>query len=115
MTAKASSEWNQAMVDEIDALKRNKTWVLIPRTTRHNVLNCKWVYRIKQDEQGNTIRHKAQLVANGMCQIDNIDVQEIFALVIKPSTICIVLSIAVSNGWSLCQLNVSNAILHGVL
>lgn len=50
-----------------------------------------------------------------MRQIDEVDVQETFAPVIKPSTIQLVLSIAISNGWNLRQLDVLNAFLHGIL
>lgn len=50
-----------------------------------------------------------------MRQVDGIDVQETFAPVIKPSTICVVLSIVISNNWYLRQLDVSNAFLHGNL
>lgn len=85
--AKASPEWNHEMISEMEALKRNRTWKLIPRTLEHNVLHCKWIYRLKQDKKGKITHHKARLVANGMCQIDGIDVQDTSNPVIKPSTI----------------------------
>lgn len=113
--AKSSPEWNQALNSEIDSLKRNTTWTLVPRTPKLNVLNCKWVYRLKHDENGNVTCYKARLVANEMRQIHNINVQDTYASVIKPSTIRIVLSLAVSKGWDLRQLDVSNAFLHNVL
>lgn len=113
--AKASSEWNKAMISEMEALEKNGTWLLVPRTLKHNVLSCKWVYKLKQDENGRITRHKAHLVANWMRQIDGINVQNTFTSFIKPTTIQIVLSIATTNGWDLWQLDVSNAFLHGVL
>lgn len=89
--------------------------MLIPRTPQHNILTCKWVYRIEQDEQGRIARHKVKLITNSMQQIDGVDFQETFALVVKLSMIRLVLSIAISNGWSLRQLDVLNTFLHGVL
>lgn len=50
-----------------------------------------------------------------MRQIDNIDVEETFAPVVKPSTIWLILSIVVSKGWNLQQLDMSNAFLYGIL
>lgn len=50
-----------------------------------------------------------------MRQIDGVDVQETFSPVIKPSTIRLALSIAISNHWILRQLDVFNAFLHGTL
>jgi hypothetical protein len=44
-----------------------------------------------------------------------IDYEDTFSHVVKPATIRLVLSIAVSRGWSLRQLDVHNPFLHSVL
>lgn len=89
------------MKEEMKALESNQTWTLIPQTLDLNVLGCKWVYRLEQDKKGEITRHKTSPVVKGMRQINGVDVQDTFAPVIKPSTIRIVLSIAMSNGWDL--------------
>jgi hypothetical protein len=59
--------------------------------------------------------YKAHLVAKGFKQRYGIDYEEIFSPVVKSATIRLVLTLAVSRGWSLRQLNVKNAFLHGIL
>ena len=80
-----------------------------------NLIDCKWVYRIKKKSDGTIDRYKARLVAKGFKQRYGIDYEDTFSRVVQTATIRLVLSIAVSRGWSLRQLDVQNVFLHGVL
>jgi histone deacetylase 1/2 len=79
------------------------------------LIDCKWVYRVKRKADGTIDRYNACLVAKGFKQRYVIDYEDTFTPVVKIATIRIVLSIVVSRGWSLRQLDVKNAFLHGVL
>jgi hypothetical protein len=113
--AMQDERWKKAMDIEFDALLRNDTWHLVPPRAGTNIIDCKWVYKIKRKSDGSIDRYKARLVAKGFKQWYGIDYEDTFSPVVKAATIHIVLSIAVSRGWSLRQLDVQNAFLHGVL
>jgi hypothetical protein len=103
------------MLQEFQALVSNSTWTLCPRLLHHNIIHNKWVYKIKQKPNGSVERFKARLVARGFEQRCGIDYNETFSPVIKPATIRILLCLAIQFDWSIRQLDISNAFLHGYL
>ena len=92
------SRWRAAMQDEYDALIANKTWPLVPPSSTRNLIDCKWVYRIKKNADGTVDRYKARLVAKGFKQRYGIDYADTFSPVVKAATIRLVLTVAVSRG-----------------
>ncbi len=103
------------MDSEYQALMKNKTWHLVPPKKGLNVIDCKWVYKIKRKPDGSLDRYKARLVGKGFKQRYGIDYEDTFSPVVKVATIRTILSIAISRGWNLNQLDAQNAFLHGVL
>jgi len=113
--ALADPKWQEAMNSEYQALMKNKSWHLVPWPKGKNTIDCKWVYKVKRKADGTIDRYKARLVAKGFKQCYGVDYEDTFSPVVKAATIRLILSIAVSKGWFLRQLDVQNAFLHGIL
>jgi hypothetical protein len=107
--------WRATMNTEFDALFNNGTWTLVPTTSNMNIVGCKWVFCLKRKADGTIDRYKARLVAKGFHQQPVLDFGDTYSPVVKPTTIRLVLSLAISSGWLVRQIDVQNAFLHGWL
>lgn len=103
------------MTDKFNALLKNQTWILVIASPHQKAVGCKWVFKVKRRADGSIDRYKARLVAKGFHQQQGLDYDETFSPVIKPTFVRIILNLTVSFDWSLLQLDVKNAFLHGVL
>ncbi len=113
--AKQNPKWRAAMMEEMEALDKNNTWVITTLPPNKKVVGCKWIFTVKQTSEGKVERYKARLVAKGYSQTYGVDYDETFAPVAKMNTIRAIISIAANKGWSLFQMDVKNAFLHGDL
>lgn len=108
-------EWRAAMAAEVDALLRRQTWSLVPVPPGLNVVGYRWVYKIKQRSDGSIERFKARLVAKGYNQQEGLNYDETFSSIWKPTTIRVVLSLAMRLNWPIRQMDVHDALLHDIL
>jgi hypothetical protein len=91
------------------------TWELVPRPQGSNVVTGKSVFTHKLRADGTLNRYKARWVLQSFTQRPRVDYDETFSPVVKPATVHTVLVTAVSRDWSIQQLDVKNAFLHGTL
>jgi hypothetical protein len=85
---------------------------LVPPSKGRNIIDYKWVYKVKRKQDGNLYRYKDRLVVKGFKQRYGIDYKDTFSPVVKAATIRIIFSIAISKNWTLRHLDVHNAFLH---
>jgi hypothetical protein len=65
------------------AVKKNHTWELADLPHGHNAITLKWVFKLKSDEAGTIIKHKARLVARDIVQREGIDFDDTFTPVAR--------------------------------
>nr|GEV45144.1 retrotransposon protein, putative, Ty1-copia subclass [Tanacetum cinerariifolium] len=80
-----SSKWKAAMKEEMDSLRNDKTW------------------------------YKAKLVARGFTKRAGIDYNEVFSLVVRHTSIRVILALTACKDYELEQLDVKTVFLHGNL
>lgn len=108
-------EWKDAMSAEYLSLLHDNIWSLVDLPSNRQAIGCKWVLKVKENPDGSILKYKARLAAKGFHQIAGFDFNETFSPVVKPTTIRVVLSLALSRGWLVKQIDVNNAFLNGDL
>nr|GEZ69308.1 hypothetical protein [Tanacetum cinerariifolium] len=66
--AMADSAWIESMQEELHQFDRLDLWELVDRPLCTNVINLKWLWKNKRDEENTVIRNKSRLVAKGYAQ-----------------------------------------------
>ena len=73
------------------------------------------MFWLKYNADGSIQRYKARLVAKGFQQTAGVDFNETFSPVIKPCTIIVIFTLAVSYDWAIQQIDINDAFLNGDL
>nr|GEZ28521.1 retrotransposon protein, putative, Ty1-copia subclass [Tanacetum cinerariifolium] len=80
---------------------------------RKKLVSCKWLFKIKEGiECVQRPRYKARLVARGFTQRACIDYNEVFLLVVRRTSIRVILALIVCKDYELEQLDVKTTFLH---
>ena len=114
-TSSETVQWEAAMNEEIQALKRNQTWKLVSPPKEGTIVGSKWTYKRKEDSAEGTIKYKARLVAKGFSQKYGTDYDEVFAPVVRMATIRTILTVAGERKLHVHHLDAKSAFLNGKL
>ena len=109
------NRWKAAMDEEIEALDRNETWVLVEKPPKVKPIGNKWVFKLKLRPNGEIERFKARLVAKGYTQVPNVDYKETYSPVASMNTIRMFLATANQNRMQIIQFDIKTAFLYGDL
>jgi hypothetical protein len=108
-------QWKEAMTEEHRSIMKNDVWEIVPRPKEKSVLTSQWVYKIKHAADGSVDKYKARFVARGFSQKEGEDNDETFAPIARYTSIRAIMSLIVSMGWSLHQMDVKTAFLNGAI
>ena len=110
-----SKEWKIAADAEYQALIENNTWDLAKLPEGKTPIGCKWVFKVKPDQNGNVGKFKGRLVAKGFNQQYGVDYDETYAPVVRFSSIRAILAFAIQKDMIIHQMDVVSAFLNGTL
>jgi hypothetical protein len=113
--AEHDEAWRAAMKEEMDCVERNGTWELTNLPCGHHPIGLCWVYKLKKNEAGVVIKHKARLIARGYVQQHGIDFDEVFAPIVRMESVRLRLALAAHQGWLVHHMDVKSTFLNGVL
>ncbi|GJW26372.1 retrovirus-related pol polyprotein from transposon TNT 1-94 [Tanacetum coccineum] len=107
--------WIESMQEELLQFKRLDVWVLVPNSDNIKPLTLKWLFKNKHDEENTVIQNKTRLVMRGYCQEEGLDFEESFAPVARMEAIRIFLAYVAHKSFTVFQMDVKTAFLHGTL
>ncbi|GKA45885.1 retrovirus-related pol polyprotein from transposon TNT 1-94 [Tanacetum coccineum] len=113
--AMADSAWIESMQEELHQFDRLDVWELVDRPLCKNVINLKWLWKNKRDEENTVIRNKSRLVAKGYAQKEGIDFEESFAPVARLEAVRLFIAYAAHKSFTVYQMDVKTTFLYGPL
>ncbi|GBP63981.1 Retrovirus-related Pol polyprotein from transposon TNT 1-94 [Eumeta japonica] len=113
LSSEDSELWIKSIKEELKAHEDNGTWELVKKPDNVRLLDCKWVFRVKNEES--SPRYKARLCAKGFAQKSGIDYTETFSPTVRYDSIRLLLSIAAEKRMTIMQFDIKTAFLYGKL
>ncbi|CAI7871841.1 unnamed protein product [Closterium sp. NIES-53] len=106
--------WIAAIFLDCEAFIRNDSFVDVPLPADANLVESKWVFRVKQ-LPGEDPVYKARYCAKGFTQTWAEDYWFTYAPTAKPPTLCTLIDVGARDDMEICSMDVSNAFLQGDL
>jgi hypothetical protein len=99
----------------MDSILSNETWELVDRPYGCKHVGCKWLFKKKLRPDGTIDKYKARLVAKGYTQKEGEDFFDTYSPIARLTTIRVLLSLAISHGLLIHQMDVKTTFLNGEL
>jgi hypothetical protein len=102
-------QYTDAMKSEIASLIQQHTSTPIPRAEASRVINIRWVFKLKRLPDGTPLKFKARLCVRGDLQTEGEDYFKTYAPVVQWSTIHLLLTLILQEGWAKKHIDYTNA------
>ena len=107
-------KWKEAIEAELKSLAKREVFGPVVRTPKGvKPVGHKWVSVRKRNEDGEIVRYKAPLVAQGFSQRPGIDYEETYSPMVDGTTFKFLISLAIREGLDLRLMNVVTATCVG--
>jgi hypothetical protein len=104
--------WKEAIRSEMDSIMSNATWEVVERLYGCTPIGFKWVFKKNLRPDGTIESYKAMLVIKGYSQKEGEDFFDTYSPVARLTTIHVLLSLAVSHGLLVHQMDVKTTFLN---
>nr|GEY88799.1 hypothetical protein [Tanacetum cinerariifolium] len=104
-----------ALTEELHQFDRLDVWELVDRPLCKNVINMKWLWKNKRDEENTIIYNKSRLIAKGYAQKEGVDLEESFALVARLKAVRLFIAYVAHKSFTVYQMDVKTSFLYGPL
>jgi hypothetical protein len=99
----------------MDSIVSHGTWELVDRPYDCKHVGCNWVFKKKLMPDGTIDKYKSRLVAKDYTQKEGKDFFDTYSPIVRLTTIRVLLSLVVSHGLPVHQMNFKTHFLNGEL
>ena len=110
LSANIQKKWPESYLEELKLLKNRNVYEVVDLSKKRKVIKNCWVFNIKFDGH-----YRSWLVAKGFSQIERIDFDKLFSLVVYYEIACLLLAITTLENWNIYSVDIKTAYLYGDL
>ncbi|KAI7965816.1 hypothetical protein MJO29_001564 [Puccinia striiformis f. sp. tritici] len=107
-----SEKWRLACKVELGMMEELSVWEVVPYQDGMPILGSRWVFAIKRSQDGDILRFKARVVAQGFTQIQGQNFEKTFAPTPTFASLRLLFAMASRNSWLVASFDVKSAFLH---
>ena len=115
MVGSEMDAWETALWKEVESIEGYKTWEEVDPPSGAHFIGTKWVLKKKRNEHGELVKYKARLTAKGFTQVQGVDYDETYSVVIRTDTIYLLLAHCVPQQLSALQFDIESSYLNAPL